>query len=282
MTATASVSSQLPVHRRSVHVGRAALVGHRRPDGVHQTASTRGYVSPVARPRYASKSEPLPPPLPPVSRTVGQVVAEAIRLYQAHVAGALVLGLPVAVADQLIADRSLTARIVVLLAASPAFSLAYAAASAIRQGVSPPLRTWVVALSVGVLTFLPAAFLFGWFAIAAILWLGIAGHAVPAAMAERVGPLAALRRTLELGRADYVHAAGSFATLALLFGLTRLAMGLLLSSQADATVRVAIFLADVVISPLLFLGAAIVYVDLAARVGLSREERRRLRQAALR
>ena len=42
-----------------------------------------------------------------------------------------------------------------------------------------------------------------------------------------------------------------------------------------------IFLADLVISPLLFLGAAIVYVDLAARVGLDREERRRLRQAAL-
>ncbi len=101
-------------------------------------------------------------------------------------------------------------------------------------------------------------------------------------MAERLGPVGALRRTVELARADYVHAAGSFATLALLFGLTRLAMGLLLSSQADATVRVAIFLADVVISPLLFLGAAIVYVDLVARVGLSRDERRRLRQAALR
>jgi len=73
----------------------------------------------------------------------------------------------------------------------------------------------------------------------------------------------------------------SFATLALLFGLTRLALGLLLQSQADNTVRVAVFLADVVISPLLFLGAAIVYVDLAARVGLSRKERRRLREAAL-
>jgi hypothetical protein len=235
----------------------------------------------VARPRYPAKGEPLPPPLPPVSRTVGQVVAEAIRLYQANVAGALLLGLPVAVADQLIADRSLAARIVVLLAAAPAFSLAYAAASAMRQGERPPLRTWIVAVGVGTLTFLPAAFLFGWFAIAAILWLGLAGHAVPAAMAERLGPVGALRRTVELARADYVHGAGSFATLALLFGLTRLAMGLLLSSQADAAVRVAVFLADVVISPLLYLGAAIVYVDLVARVGLSRDERRRLRQAAL-
>jgi hypothetical protein len=96
-------------------------------------------------------------------------------------------------------------------------------------------------------------------------------------MAERLSPAAALRRTIELGRADYIHAAGSFATLAILFELTRWTLGLLLSSQADATVRVALFLADLVLSPLLFLGAAIVYVDLAARVGLTREERRRLR-----
>ena len=235
----------------------------------------------MVRPRYPTKKEPLPPPLPPVSRTVGQVVAEAIKLYQGNLAQALVLGLPVAIADQLIVDLSLAARIAVLLAAAPAFSVAYAWASAIRQGERPPPRVWAVAVAVGVITFLPAAFLFGWFAIAAVLWLGIAGHAVPAVMAERLGPTAALRRTVQLGRADYVHAAGAFATLALLFGLTRLALGLLLSSQADATVRVSVFLADVVVSPMLFFGAAIVYVDLVARVGLDREERRRLRQAAL-
>jgi hypothetical protein len=218
-------------------------------------------------------------PLAALRRTV-----ELGRADYVHAAGSfatLALGLPVAVVDQLIVDRSLGVRIVVLLAASPVFSATYAWASAIRQGETPPLGTWLVAVAVGVVTFFPAAFLFGWFAIAAVLWLGVAGHAVPAVMAERLGPLAAMRRTVELGRADYVHAAGSFATLALLFGLTRLALGLLLQSQADNTVRVAVFLADVVISPLLFLGAAIVYVDLAARVGLSRKERRRLREAAL-
>jgi hypothetical protein len=212
---------------------------------------------------------------------VGQVVAEGIKLYQANFAVSLLLGIPVAVADQVIADRSLGVRIAALVAASPAFSLAYAAAAAIRQGERPPLGTWVVAVWVGMLTFLPAAVLFSWFAILAILWLGIAGHAVPAVMAERLGPMAALRRTVVLGRADYVHAAGSFATLALLFGLTRLALGLVLASQADATMRVAIFLADLVVSPLLYLGAAIVYVDLVARVGLSRDERRTLRQEAI-
>lgn len=234
----------------------------------------------MPRPRYPARSE-TPPPLPPVARTVGQVVAEAIKLYQANLVPALALGLPVAAVDQLVVDRSLGTRVVVLVAVSPAFSLAYAAAAAIRQGGAwPSLGTWLVAVVVGIVTFLPAAVAFAWFAIAAILWLGLAGHAVPAVMAERLGPVAALRRTVELARADYVHAAGSFATLAILFGLTRLALGLLLSSQADATIRASIFLADLVVSPLLYLGAAIVYVDLAARVGVSREERRRLRDAA--
>jgi hypothetical protein len=208
------------------------------------------------------------------------VIAEAIKLYQAHFFAALGLGLPVAVVDQVIASESVVERVALLAAASPVFSLAFATASAIRQGDRPPARTWAIAVLVGVVTFLPAAFFFGWFVIAAILWLGLAGHAVPAVMAERIGVLAALRRTVELGRADYVHAAGSFATLALLFGLTRLALGLLLQNQADTAVRVAIFLADLVTSPMLFLGAAIVYVDLVARVGVSRDQRRKLRHAA--
>ena len=212
-----------------------------------------------------------------MSRTVGQVVAQAIELYQRNFFRALLLGIPIAVVDQLIANLSHVGRSAALLAASPAFSLAYAGACAIRQAERPPLRVWLSAVVLGVVTFLPAALLFSWFALLSVLWLGLAGHAVPVVMAERLAPIPALRRTIELGRADYVHAAGAFATLAILFALTRLALGLLLSSQADATVRVAIFLADLSLSPLLFLGAAIVYVDLAARVGLSREERRRLR-----
>jgi hypothetical protein len=213
-------------------------------------------------------------------RTVGQVVAEAIRLYGANFGPALALGLPIAVADQVVIDSSVAARVAVLIVVSPFLSLAYASACAILSRERPPLRVWVTAVAVGVVTFLPAAPFFPWFALASILWLGLAGHAVPAVVIERRGAAAALRRSLELARADYVHAAGSLATLAILFWLTRVALGLLLSSQADATVRVAIFLADAVVSPLLYLGAAIVYVDLAARVGLSVDERRRIRQAA--
>lgn len=220
---------------------------------------------------------PLPSPLPPVSRTVGQVVAQGIELYQQNFFRALLLGIPVAVVDQLVLGQSIPEKALSLVAASPFFSLAYAGACAIRQNEKPPLHVWALAVALGVLTFLPAALLFPWFAILSVLWLGLAGHAVPVVMAERLAPMAALRRTFVLGRADYIHAAGSFATLAILFAITRFTLGLLLASQADAAMRVAIFLAVLVMSPLLFLGASIVYVDLVARVGLSRAERRRLR-----
>lgn len=231
--------------------------------------------------RSGQRVSATPPPLPPAARTVGQVVAEAIRLYGTKPVAAIALGLPIALVDQLLVSRSLVIKILVLVAVAPVFSLAYAAAAAIRQGERPPLPTWLLAVGVGIVTFLPAAPFFPWFALVSILWLALAGQAVPAAMAERLTPLAAVRRSVQLARADYVHSAGSLATLVILFWLTRAALGLLLQSQADATVRVAVFLADLVVSPLLFLGAAIVYVDLAARVGLDRSQRRRLRDAAL-
>jgi hypothetical protein len=44
-------------------------------------------------------------------------------------------------------------------------------------------------------------------------------------------------------------------------------------------VRVSILLADIVLGPLLFLGGALLFADLAARVGTTRDERRALRVA---
>lgn len=229
----------------------------------------------------SARTRDLPPALPPAARPVGQVVAEAIALYQRHFWRALALGVPLAVVDQLIVDRPAGTQIAILVAAAPLFSLTYAAACAIDRPEPPPKRVWLTAVAVGTLTFLPVAAVFTWFKLAAVLWLGVAGHAVPAVMAERLRPLAALRRSWELARADYVHAAGSFATLVLLFGLTQVALGFVLRGQADATLRASLFLSDLTLSPLLYLGGVIVYVDLVARVGLDREERRQLREAAL-
>ena len=247
------------------------------PNRVEDPVSVRW----MSRPRYPKSSGPLPPPLPPATRTVGQLVAETLRLYGQRLLPCLLLGLPVAIVDQFLLDLTRAERIVPLLVAAPLLSLAYASACAIRQDELPGPARWVTAVLVGTVTFVPAALLLPWFTIAAVLYLGLAAHAVPVVMAEGVGPIGSLRRTLALGRADYVHAAGGLATLALLFGLTRLALGLLLRSQADNTLRVSIFLADLVIAPILFLGAALLYVDLAARVGTTRDERARRRGEAV-
>ena len=209
---------------------------------------------------------PTPPPLPPAERTVGQLVAESIRLYGRHFVRALPLGVVVAAVNQLTVDVNRFVVGGVLLAAAPVFSAAYAYACQLEAEKPAGRHSWLVAIVVGSLVFVPAALLFPWFALASVLWLGLVGLAVPAAMREHTSYSASLRRGYELGRVDYVHAAGSLATLVILFFLMRIGLALLLESQADNTVRTAIFLSDTVLAPLLFLGGAILYVDQKARL----------------
>jgi hypothetical protein len=208
----------------------------------------------------------LPPPLPPERRTVGQLVAETIRVYGRHFIPALPLGLVVGVVNQLTAGISRVGVGLVLVVAAPAFAAGYAYATRIATGVQVSLRSWGVAIVAGSLVFVPAALLFPWFALASVFWLALLGLAVPAAVVERASFGDSLRRGLALGRVDYVHAAGSLATLVILFFLTRIGLALLLESQADNTVRTAIFLSDTVLAPLLFLGGAILYGDQDARL----------------
>jgi hypothetical protein len=210
-------------------------------------------------------------PLPPAERTVGQLVAESIRLYGRHFLRALPLGVGVAAINQLTVGVNRVVVGGVLLAASPLFSAAYAYASQLEAESPATRRSWVVAIVAGTLVFVPAAVLFPWFALAAVLWLGLVGLAVPVAMREGASVTESLRRGLELGRVDYLHAAGSLATLVILFFLMRVGLALLLESQADNTVRTAIFLSDAVLSPLLFLGGAILYVDQRARLDSRRD-----------
>ena len=217
--------------------------------------------------RRAKREErPLPPPLPPAERTVGQLVAESIRLDGRHFLHALPLGVVVAAINQLTVGVDRVAAGAILLAAAPVFATAYVYACWIEARTEAARRSWLIAIAAGTLIWIPAALLFPWFALAAVLWLALVGLAVPAAMHEGTSFTTSLRRGLELGRADYVHAAGSLATLVILFFLTRVGLALLLEAQADNTVRTAIFLADVVLAPLLFLGGAILYVDQAARL----------------
>jgi hypothetical protein len=224
------------------------------------------------RPARATSNEKKerPAPLPPETRTVGQLVAESIRFFGDHFFSLLPIGLVVAVANQIALDTSRIVSALVLLAFSPLFTLAYAYASMRVTGSTPSRRGWGVALLAGTLAFGPAALTLTWFTLVSVLWLALVGLVVPVAIAEEPGFVASFERAYRLGRADFVHAAGGIAALVLLFVLVRLALALLLESQAENTVRVAIFLADLALSPMVFIGSAIVYVDQAARLAVKR------------
>ena len=221
-------------------------------------------------------SKELPAPMPPETRTVGQVVAEAIRLYGRRLRLSLPLGLPLAAADTLAIGTTTAEKILILVIAAPVFTLAFAWGAAIAADVRPGTNVWLRAFWLGSLAFLPAAFFFPWFAVLSVAWLALVGLVVPVVMIEELPARAALRRAVELCRADYVHALGSLATLVIVFVLSRVALAFLLREQADNTIRVAVFVADLVVSPLLFLGGALLYFDQAARVhSRPRAERRR-------
>jgi hypothetical protein len=145
-------------------------------------------------------------------------------------------------------------------------SASYAGAAAIVGKVKPRRVDVLRAIAVGSAVFVPAAFLSLLFVLPAIAWLAFVGLVVPVLVLERPGIRSAFRRAIQLARADYPHALGSLATLVILFGLVKLTLALLLRDLGDSGERAALGLADLVVSPLLFLGAALLYVDQAARV----------------
>jgi hypothetical protein len=219
----------------------------------------------------------LPPPLPPAERTVGQLVAETIRLYGRHFWRALALGAPLAISSQLYLGHSANFQTLVLLAFAPLVGAAYVSAIALAHGARPTRTAYLAA----VLIFAPVPFLVRLLVLPALAWLALFGLAVPAAMVERLGFRAALERGRQLGTADYVHALGSLATLVIVVGISELVLISLLRSQGDNGQRIAHLLADLVLSPLLYLGGALLYLDQAARVGSRRPNRRRRRDADL-
>ena len=91
---------------------------------------------------------------------------------------------------------------------------------------------------------------------------------------EGLGFRASIRRGVQLARADYIHVLGSLATLVIVIFLTGLVLFVLLQGLGDSTIRVAAFLALLVLSPLFLLGAGLLYVDQAARVSSSSSRNR--------
>jgi hypothetical protein len=208
-----------------------------------------------------------PPPLPPATRTVGQLVAESIRFYGHRFWAVLPLGLAVAAINQVSAGRSTIVQAIVLAAGAPLMAAAFARACALLADVRLEAGAAARAIAVGSVVWVPAAFLSLFYVLPAIAWLALVGLVVPVLVLERPPLRVALRRAVELARADFVHALASLATLVILFGLVKLMLVLLLRDLGDSGERVALALADLVVSPLLFLGGAILYVDQSARVG---------------
>ena len=213
----------------------------------------------------------LPAALPPGERTVGQLIAESIRAYGSLFWRALPLGIPLALIDQLCAGRTLGVQVLIYWAAAPLVVAAYVRACTLVYKV-PAVRTaYVVALLVyAVVPPLRALSL-----VPGLAWFAFIGRAVPAALGERIGVRAALARGRELGRADYVHSLGSLSALVLVVGVADNTLIALLHTQSQASARIALALSDLVLSPLLYLGGALLYADQAARVGSPRSERRR-------
>jgi hypothetical protein len=126
----------------------------------------------------------------------------------------------------------------------------------------------------GLLVWIPVPALIVFYTLPALLWLAFIGLAVPAAVAEGLSVSPALARGRKLGTADFVHALGSVTALTLVFGLTRTALIFLLRNQADAALRIAVCLGDIVVSPLLYVGSALLYHDQAARLDSAGPQRR--------
>jgi hypothetical protein len=241
--------------------------------------------------RQPRPQQPLPPPLPPEKRTVGQLIAETVRFYQGHFFQVLPLGLSVAALTQLtfpfghhhteprghppaqafhdpksILGGGIETTVVLgalLLTAS------YIVGIVLVTGTQPDRRRIVTAYVAGVLVFLPAPLLasvLGLLALPAVAYLAYLGWVVPAALVEGTGFRESFGRATRLARADYVHALGGLAALVIVFYVVRLMLALLIRGGGEVTERSAALLADVVLSPMLFVGSALLYLDQAARL----------------
>ena len=219
----------------------------------------------------------LPAALPPAERTVGQLIAETIRAYGAHFWRALPLGLPIAVSTQLSLGHDANVQTLILFAFTPLIAASFVGACHLIHGARPTVMSYLVA----VLVFAPVPFLVRLVVLPAVAWLALFGLAVPAAMAEVLGFRDALARGRKLALADFVHALGALCALVIVIAIGELTLIALLRSQGNTGQRVAHGLADVVLTPMLYIGGALLYVDQAARVGSRRPTSRRRRDADL-
>lgn len=213
---------------------------------------------------------------------LGELLAETVRIYGERPPAALGLG-AVEAAAFLVADAAPALLGVLLLAL--AFTATFAAAARIVSGDSFA-EAWaqvgVRAPVLLVLTFVvavPFAIAVGYLflLVLAVLWIALAGFAVPVTMLERDASVQgffdrlayALYRSIRLARAEYLHAAGVAAALVLLYLLLGNVIGAALVGFADNGRLAAGALVQLVLAPLFFLGLAVLYYEQRARAAVS-------------
>jgi hypothetical protein len=216
---------------------------------------------------YPQAGEPRPEALPPAERTVGQLVAETIRLYGDRFALALLLGLGPALLAVVIGHVSVGEWVLFApLVAAPILSASYVGACVIGLRHTPAAGRLVSAWAAGWIVLAVAELLVFGLILPALAWLAAVGLVVPVLVVEERSWRASFSRAWQLARADYVHALGSLATLAILVFLSQTVLAFLLRGAAGTAISVSYVLANIVLSPVMFLGAALLYTDQAARV----------------
>jgi hypothetical protein len=208
----------------------------------------------------------LPPPLPPETRTVGQLVGETIRVYQHNPRRSVAIGLLPGLFGVLETYVSGWHRFALAWAGAPIYTLSYLGGVGIVAAVSVRGPAAIRAFVAGVLVYLPFPILSVAFVLPGLAWLSLFGLVVPVALLEGTGMRESFRRAFQLGRVDFVHMLGGLCTLAIVVVLSQGVVFYLLRGFADNPARTASGLAGVVLSPLLFIGAAILYGDQAARI----------------
>jgi hypothetical protein len=222
-------------------------------------------------------AQPRPEALPPETRPVGQLVAETLRLYGRRFWPALALGAGPTVFTLIAALLDGPVAIAFVVVAGPVLlSAVLALATSLAAEVDRSR------LSVAVLAGIPALIplstsrlvVFPFIYLIALAWYAFFALAVPVALIEGRGVLDSLRRSLRLARADYVHALGSVATLAILVVICVFMLFVLLANVGEQALQLAALLAVFVVSPLFFLGTALLYFDQAARLESPRRKRK--------
>jgi hypothetical protein len=203
-----------------------------------------------------------------------------LRLYGSRFWPSLALGVGPALVGAAIVELPRTlAWILVPTVGTALWSAAYIGAC--RLAVGAGSANTGVAFVVGCVAFAPLLLqrmaVVPGFDLVTLAFFAFVSLGVPAALVERRPVGAALRRGTRLARADYVHVLGSLATLVITIFLSGLVLVVVLHGFGDQAIRAAALLALLVLAPVFLLGAALLYVDQAARAVSSAPRPRRRR-----